>query len=615
MAEKIIIDLEAKTDKAIDDIKKLNKELNNTSKSSKDASDSLNNASSSLDSSSNSAKKLASSFEEVKDNGGAIAILDSLTGGLASRVRDAYEATKLFNFSLKGTKKALIASGVGALVVALGTVIAYWDDITKLIDGANRKLKYQEENLKKQLKTQTLQLDLLKQQIAIEELRNGFSPKLTAEYKKQLLIQREQNIALLENLQTQLDIEESKNKEVTLWEKIKIAASGQLGIGLQAEQIAKATNGTSKKSIEIQEKLNEAKKLTGVIDLELAQIDKDAVDRKKGDVDKTKEREKQNSDDLEKIRKALIDTEDKRRKEQLREIKADYDEKIKLAEKYYGEESEEVLALREAQKNAIDSQQEKFDNEDEGKRKAKQDKENEKAKALLDLKNQIKDAEAVTEEERRLLEIEKTTEHYNKLIELAKQKGLSTVALEEAKTKALNKLNQTTSKNEIQWEKLTQQEKSQVITQGLNNLTSILGEESAAGKAAAIASATISTYQSATDSYKSLSGIPIIGPALGFAAAGAAIASGVANVKKIASTKTPKGRGGGGSAPSVSGGGGSAPSVSQPPAFNVVGASSTNQLADAIGSQTKEPVKAYVVSNDVTTAQSMDRNIVDGASI
>jgi len=614
MAQKIIIDLEAKTDKAIDDIKKLNKELNNTSKSSEDAS-------SSLDNSSNSAKKLASSFEEVKDNGGAIAILDSLTGGLASRVRDAYEATKLFNFSLKGTKKALIASGIGALVVALGTVIAYWDDITKLIDGANRKLKYQEENLKKQLKTQTLQLDLLKQQIAIEELRNGFSPKLTAEYKKQLLIQREQNIALLENLQTQLDIEESKNKEVTLWEKIKIAASGQLGIGLQAEQIAKATNGTSKKSIEIQEKLNEAKKLTGVIDLELAQIDKDAVDRKKGDVDKTKEREKQNSDDLEKIRKALIDTEDKRRKEQLREIKADYDEKIKLAEKYYGEESEEVLALREAQKNAIDSQQEKFDNEDEGKRKAKQDKENEKAKALLDLKNQIKDAEAVTEEERRLLEIEKTTEHYNKLIELAKQKGLSTVALEEAKTKALNKLNQTTSKNEIQWEKLTQQEKSQVITQGLNNLTSILGEESAAGKAAAIASATISTYQSATDSYKSLSGIPIIGPALGFAAAGAAIASGVANVKKIASTKTPKGNGGGGS-PSISGGASSVSSIptpskpsSIPPAFNVVGASSTNQLADAIGSQTKEPQRAYVVSNDVTTAQSMDRNIVDGASI
>ena len=55
--------------------------------------------------------------------------------------------------------------------------------------------------------------------------------------------------------------------------------------------------------------------------------------------------------------------------------------------------------------------------------------------------------------------------------------------------------------------------------------------------------------------------------------------------------------------------------ASQPPAFNVVGASSTDQLAEAIGSQQQKPVKAYVVSQDVTTAQSLDRNIIDGASI
>ena len=68
----------------------------------------------------------------------------------------------------------------------------------------------------------------------------------------------------------------------------------------------------------------------------------------------------------------------------------------------------------------------------------------------------------------------------------------------------------------------------------------------------------------------------------------------------------------------IGGGGGSiveptAPSA--PPAFNVVGASGTNQLADAIGSQTQRPARAYVVSNDVTTAQEMDRNIIEGASI
>ena len=54
---------------------------------------------------------------------------------------------------------------------------------------------------------------------------------------------------------------------------------------------------------------------------------------------------------------------------------------------------------------------------------------------------------------------------------------------------------------------------------------------------------------------------------------------------------------------------------SQPPAFNIVGASETNQLADAIGGQTQEPTRAYVVATDVSTAQELDRNIIEGASI
>ena len=71
--------------------------------------------------------------------------------------------------------------------------------------------------------------------------------------------------------------------------------------------------------------------------------------------------------------------------------------------------------------------------------------------------------------------------------------------------------------------------------------------------------------------------------------------------------------GGGGSAPSGGGGGGGATPTA--PAFNVVGASPTNQLAQTIGNQQQQPIKAYVVSNDVTTAQSLDRNIISSASI
>ena len=595
--EKVVVEFEAKTDKAIDDVKKLNKELDNTSKSSKDASDSLNNASTSLDNSSDSAKKLASSFEEVKDNGGAIAILDSLTGGLATRVRDAYEATKLFNFSLKGTKKALIASGVGALVVLLGTVVAYWDDITNLIEGVNRKLKFQEENLQEQLKTQTLQLDLLKQQIAIEELRNGFSPKLTAEYKKQLLIQREQNIALLENLQTQLDIEESKNKEVTLWEKTKIAASGQLGFGFQMEQIVKATNKNSEKSIEIQEKLNEAKKKTGEIDLTLAQIDKDAADRKKESQDKAKEKEKQNSDKklkdeketadaIERIRKGLIDTEDERRKEELRKIKLDYDEQIKLAEKYYGKESQTVLDLRYAQKNALKEQQLKFDEQDAERQKVLKQKREDRLKKIKEAADEeIRIARGLTEQKRKIQEA-----NLNNI-----QAGFALLGQIAGNNKALQ-------------------------------AAALIGE-SAAGIAKTIIQT--QTSNAATIAQGAALAIPTGGASVALATklvAANKISAGISIAANIAATaKGLSALKGGGSAPSpsrnpsASGGGGGGAAASLPPAFNVVGSSNASQLSDAIAGQTtaqsKAPIKTYVVASDVTTAQSLDRNIVDNASL
>jgi len=190
------------------------------------------------------------------------------------------------------------------------------------------------------------------------------------------------------------------------------------------------------------------------------------------------------------------------------------------------------------------------------------------------------------------------------------QRNQLLLSLKEKYNDDLNELNKDESDNEIKWAELTSKEKLKVGMDSLNQAAQAFGEESAVGKAAAIANATIQTYESATASYKSLAGIPIVGPALGAAAAGAAIASGIANVKQITATKTPGGKSVG--APSISGAGTQA---TQPPAFNIVGASGTNQLAEAIGSQEQQPVKAYVVSNDVTTAQSMDRNIVDGASI
>ena len=59
------------------------------------------------------------------------------------------------------------------------------------------------------------------------------------------------------------------------------------------------------------------------------------------------------------------------------------------------------------------------------------------------------------------------------------------------------------------------------------------------------------------------------------------------------------------------GGGGSAPAAA--PQFNVIGNTGANQLAQTLVQQ--PPVQAYVVANNVTTAQSLNRNIIRNASI
>ena len=276
--------------------------------------------------------------------------------------------------------------------------------------------------------------------------------------------------------------------------------------------------------------------------------------------------------------------------------------------------AEITTSLREAE-----TEKKAFEAEQRAKDKEVETEELAKVKALADLKKQIREAAAVSEDEKRLLEIEKTIAHYDILIQLAKDNGLAFEHLEKAKTDKINAIKtkgaEETAKTEVKWSDMTQKEKSKIAVTGLNNLASILGTETAAGKAAAIGAATISTFQSATDSYKALAGIGIVGPALGAIAAAAAVVSGIANVKKITQTKTPTVAGIKGG-PTVSAGAIPTPAPPPaPPSLDSVASSGFNQLADAIGEQTSEPVQAYVVSNDVTTAQSLERNIVDGASI
>lgn len=144
----------------------------------------------------------------------------------------------------------------------------------------------------------------------------------------------------------------------------------------------------------------------------------------------------------------------------------------------------------------------------------------------------------------------------------------------------------------------------------LSSISGVIGQETKAGKALAIASSLVNTYAAISGQLKAFSGVPVPGYAIAQAIATGVV--GFANVQKIASVKIPKTSGGGGGVSGSAPSGGAAPA---PPSFNVVGASETSVLADTVAEQTNEPVQAYVVSNDVTTAQSLENNIVEGATL
>ncbi len=221
----------------------------------------------------------------------------------------------------------------------------------------------------------------------------------------------------------------------------------------------------------------------------------------------------------------------------------------------------------------------------------------------------IADQKAAEEKERAEKKLAEDKERLEEEKKLAQEKKL----IAEAEVQAV--LSAELAKRQIQNATID------VATQGIGLLKNLAGDDVALQKALLIAEnaagiAKILT-NTAVANAKSVAASPLtggqpfvalntIGAGIGIASTIAATAKGLQGLNK---SGLDTGGGGGVSGGSVP------PAPPAPPAFNIVGASDTNQLADAIGGQTQEPVQAYVVANDVTSAQSLDRNIVEGASL
>jgi len=248
-----------------------------------------------------------------------------------------------------------------------------------------------------------------------------------------------------------------------------------------------------------------------------------------------------------------------------------------------------------------------------------------KQQMILDVENAFKEKKKIIEEEEaELLAEEKEAFLESKLGEeeatLEEQKAADLVELKRVGGTEADKLAIIKYYNDQEEaaEEIKNKAELDMAQQTFAGVANLLGESSKAGKAAAAAAALINTYQGITAELATKTVTPF-GFALKLVNIASTAAIGFKSVKDILKTN-PKSASGGASNPAAGAGGAPTtepvpPTAAIPPEFNTVGAGSTNQLADAIGGQSQQPIQTYVVTGEVSTSQELERNIVTGATI
>ena len=226
--------------------------------------------------------------------------------------------------------------------------------------------------------------------------------------------------------------------------------------------------------------------------------------------------------------------------------------------------------------------------------------EHQRLEAMLDVFEQEYNAELTRLENKKALYKEGTQafqDAENEIQALNQEFALNTIATETALAKAKQDL-----------EDQVLDAKLGAAAKGLQLVGALAKEGGRVAKIAAIAQATVEGVQATISAFKTASASPItsVFPPYPFIQAGLAAGFAALNISKIKSTNMENPQGTTASA---------TPSGPQAPTFNVVGAAPENQLAEAIGAQEQKPVKAFVVGNEVSNQQELDRNITEEASI
>jgi hypothetical protein len=485
-----------------------------------------------------------------KETTNVIRGIDKLTGGLATKIvklgkgfKSGVGGIKGFITGLSGVKKALIATGIGALVVLVGTLIANFDKIKTVLFGISKESQNAAKFAKESADASKQQLDNLEGSNNVLKLQ-GKTEKQIRDLKKE---QTDETILALEaSLVAQktvrdLQVETSKRNKEILEDIINFITTPLRKIFQAVDAVGKkfgkdfglvaASMRTDKmiaKSIfsGIDEEGNKAIEDTEKLLLQLKNKRAGFALKDREDLEKKKE---QDEDDFFNEMFAIEEREDKKREK------------------------------REEREAAMDADSEK-------RRKKRQGE--------IDL--------AVEQEAKAEINLQEAKAN-------AIQGGFQVISQLAGKSKALSA-------------GLLVVEKGLAIAQVISN----------AAKAIAAAKANLAATPAVIGvAPNPMFAIQAAATAKGILATKLSAATSIATIAAQAIPGLAGGGGGGGSAGGLGGGSGD----SQAPSFNVVGATETSQLADAIGGQTQQPVQAFVVANDVTTAQSLENNIVEGATL
>jgi hypothetical protein len=465
--------------------------------------------------------------------------------------------------AFQAIKAGIGATGIGALLLALGGIVAYWDEIKAAVGGVSEEQKKLLEDTQADAKAQQDKLSTIDSQDNILKLQ-GKSEKEILDLKikqtGEVISATEKQVAQQKIvLQAQLAAEK-RNKEILKGILAFVTAPLQLvidGVNKVAQVFGKGFD------------FNVAEKLSGLVfdpketekkgQEEIAALDKTLADLKNKQAGyqlsvqslnkQTSDAAKANADKLAEEQSARLDKQLQDEKKLTEDLLAEYDKRKK--------QLQNVRTLSQKEIAALDAAQAKEDKE-------KQDK----------INNERIDGQ---------MKVVASTTNFA-LQGIQKQQEATKNSAENIS--AVNKWLASEDKKRLD-------EKVADTQMALDALSAIVDQNSVAGKAIAVAQAIINTYQGATKALGQ-------GGALGFVTAGAVIAAGIMNVKKIVSTKIPSAKGtgsveGGAAAPSISA---SAPIA--PPQPQAQTTTLDSQSINAIGNQTS---RAYVVESDVTSSQ------------